>query len=66
MISDIDSEGNEIIVKSSADVTRVSYVMESETSYVIGSETDQTGMQKTIYKWAEVNLMEFNEDKFKQ
>ena len=59
MISDIDKNVAESIVRSFADDTR--------NSAKIRTDDDQRRMQQdlnVIYKWAEDNMMEFNEKKF--
>ena len=61
MISDIDENIKESIVRCFADDTRVSKKIEKEE--------DKKKLQddlNRIYKWAEDNLMIFNEDKFEQ
>ena len=61
MISDIDEEIKESIVRCFADDTR--------TSKIIRNNEDRQKMQddlNKIYRWAEENMMEFNIDKFEQ
>ena len=61
MISDIDKDVAESIVRSFADDTR--------NSTKIITEDDQRKMQQdlnVIYKWAKDNMMEFNEKKFEK
>ena len=61
MISDIDEEVNRSIIRCFADDTR--------NSLKIKTEEDKKAMQSDlnlIYKWAERNIMEFNEVKFEQ
>ena len=61
MISDIDENIKECIVRCFADNTRVSRKIEKEE--------DKKKLQddlNRIYKWADDNLMKFNESKFEQ
>ena len=61
MISDIDKNILESIVRSFADDTRV--------NRVIRNRKDLNGLKEDlnkIYRWAEVNKMKFNENKFEQ
>ena len=61
MISDIDKDIIESIVRSFADDTRV--------NRVIRNKKDIKGLKEDlirIYRWAEVNKMKFNEKKFEQ
>ena len=61
MISDIDEEVKDSIVRSFADDTRV--------SKEIKNEDDQRKMQAdldVIYEWATNNKMKFNSDKFEK
>merc|ERR1711895_415937 len=61
MISDIDENVKNCLVRSFADDTRV--------NKKIGNNFDKEAMQKdleAIYDWAEKNKMKFNENKFEQ
>ncbi|CAL4118079.1 unnamed protein product [Meganyctiphanes norvegica] len=61
MISDIDENIKSCIVRSFADDTRV--------NKKISSDEDKNRMQEdleSIYKWANDNLMKFNDKKFEQ
>ena len=61
MISDIDENIKESIIRCFADDTR--------TSKIIRTDDDIHKMQEDlneIYKWAEKNMMKFNIDKFEQ
>ena len=61
MISDIDENIKSCIVRSFADDTRV--------NKKISSDEDKKNMQEdleSIYKWANENLMKFNDKKFEQ
>jgi len=61
MISDIDENVKNCLVRSFADDTRV--------NKKIGNNLDKEAMQKdleAIYDWAEKNKMKFNENKFEQ
>ena len=61
MIADIDEEVKECVVRCFADDTRV--------NKKIKEEADKQKLQEAlniIYKWAEENLMIFNENKFEQ
>ncbi|CAL4210788.1 unnamed protein product, partial [Meganyctiphanes norvegica] len=61
MISDIDEDIKECIVRCFADDTRVSKKIQKEED----KQKLQEDLDK-IYKWAEDNLMIFNENKFEQ
>ena len=61
MISDIDQDIKECIVRCFADDTRVSKKIEKEED----KNKLQDDLNK-IYRWAENNLMKFNEAKFEQ
>ena len=61
MISDIDEDIKECIVRCFADDTRVSKKIEKDED----KQKLQDGLNK-IYKWSEDNLMMFNENKFEQ
>merc|ERR1711888_493258 len=61
MISDIDENVENCLVRSFADDTRV--------NKKIGNDLDKEAMQKdleAIYDWAEKYKMKFNENKFEQ
>ena len=61
MISDIDKEVSRSVIRCFADDTR--------NSLKIRTEEDKKDMQRDldmIYRWAEENKMEFNENKFEQ
>ena len=61
MISDIDIETTKSIIRCFADDTRA--------NMKVKNETDKQKMQNDlneIYKWAEDNIMKFNESKFEQ
>ena len=61
MINDIDEEIMRCIVRCFADDTRI-YIK-------VRTEEDKKAMQEDInkiYKWAEKNIMKFNEKKFEQ
>ena len=61
MISDIDEEVKNSIIRCFADDTKVSSKIKSEADKVLLQEDLQR-----IYEWANANLMEFNENKFEQ
>lgn len=60
MTSDLDSEAEESIVRCFASDTRVSKMIGSEDKENTQEDLD------IMCKWTKVNLMEFNEKKFKQ
>ena len=61
MISDIDEEIKQCIVRCFADDTRVSNKIKTENDKKIMQED-----LNTIYKWAQENSMKFNSNKFEQ
>ena len=59
MLHDIDEKAKEVLVRSFADDTRVSKVIKDPKDRKIMEEA----LDK-LYKWCDVNKMEFNADKF--
>ena len=61
MISDIDEEIKRCIVRCFADDTRLNMKVKTEQDKLVMQED-----LNKIYKWAEENVMKFNEKKFEQ
>ena len=61
MISDIDKNIIESIVRSFADDTRVNKIIKTKEDIEIMKND-----LKKIYDWAEINKMKFNENKYEQ
>jgi len=61
LISDIDEDIKRCIVRCFADDTRINMKVKTEEDKNIMQED-----LKKIYKWAENNIMKFNENKFEQ